>query len=81
MAANCHKPNPRKVNSKTPETNSVQVLSDPEPEVSATFGTVLVPVQENGHYTPFVYPNGSSNPMLKNYSWAELNKAVTPYGS
>ena len=87
MAANCHKTNPRKVNSRAPETNSVQILSDPEPitsvepEVSVTFGTVLVPVQENGNYQPFVYPNGSSNPMLKNYSWAELNRPVTPYGS
>ena len=94
LAKECNKPNPRlqglsgppppklklsdqlkRKSAPEPETNSV------EPEISATFGTVIVPVQANGQYTPFVYPNGSSNPMLKNYSWAELNKPVTPYGS
>ena len=78
IAVNCPKPNPRllalselrptsklklsdhlkRKSAPDPETNSV------EPEVSATFGTVLVPIQENGYYEPYVYPNGSSNPML-----------------
>ena len=95
LAANCRKSNPRlkglsaplppktklkvQFKSQEPATNSVDVAA--EPEVSATFGTVLVPVQENGYYEPYVYPNGSSNPLLKNYSWADLNKHVTPYGS
>ena len=94
FAASCTKPNPRQplsagyhpktklsvqFQTQEPETNSVQNVSDPE--VNATFGTVKVPVQANGFYTPYVYPNGSSNPMLKNYSWAELNKPATPYGS
>ena len=70
---------------KLPEANSMQPeavqTQETEPEISVTFGTVLMPVQEDGNYKPFVYPNGSSNPMLKNYSWAELNRPVTPYGS
>ena len=95
LAVNCLKSNPRlkglsappppkskrtvRFESQEPATNSVDVAA--EPEVSATFGTVIVPVKADGSYTPFVYPNGSSNPMMKHYSWAELNRAVTPYGS
>ena len=95
LALNCLKSNPRlkglsappppktklkvRFENTEPESNSVDVAA--EPEVSATFGTVIVPVKADGNYTPFVYPNGSSNPMMKNYSWAELNRAVTPYGS
>ena len=95
LAVSCRKSNPRmeglcaprppKTNLRVrfqntdPEASSVDVAA--EPEVSAAFGTVLVPIQENGFYEPYVYPNGSSNPMLKNYSWAELNRAVTPYRS
>ena len=93
LALNCLKSNPRlkglcaplppkpilhvQFETQEPEANLVQ----PEPRVSTTFGTVLVPVQEDGNYQPFVYPTGSSNHLLKNYSWADLNRGCTPYGS
>ena len=95
MAANCHKPNPRlqglsappppktkrkvRFDSQDPAASSVDVAA--EPEVSATFGTVLMPVQDDGSYQPFVYPNGSSNHLMKNYSWAELNRGFTPFST
>ena len=93
FAKDCKKHNPRqplsagapkptlssRPKNKQPAANSVD--NSAEPEISVAFGTVIVPVQENGQYTPFVYPNGSSNHLFKNYSWTELNKAVTPYGS
>ena len=60
-----------------PAASSVDVAA--EPEISATFGTVIVPVQDDGSYEPFVYPNGSTNHLMKDYSWAELNRGFTPY--
>ena len=93
LAINCLKSNPRvkglcapcppktnlrvRFNDQDPAANSVDVAA--EPEVSATFGTVIVPIQDDGSYQPFVYPNGSTNHLMKNYSWAELNRGFTPY--
>ena len=94
FAASCSRFNPRSplsaginpkptlsslLKNKQPATNSVE--SSVIPETSVKFGTALVSVQSNGNYTPFVYPNGSSNHLMKDYTWAELNKPVTPYGS
>ena len=95
LAVSCRKSNPRmeglcaprppKTNLRVrfqntdPEASSVDVAA--EPEVSAAFGTVLVPVQDDGSYEPFVYPNGSSNHLMKNYSWAELNRGFTPFNT
>ena len=92
LAASCHKPNPRtqkigapppklklgeqlkrKQPIAAPESHSVHVQSSPEPEPDP------VPVQVSEG--PFVYPNGSSNPMLKDYSWKELNTGFRPYGT
>ena len=66
-----------------PEPKSYFVQIGPElvPESSVEFGTALVPDQNSGNYTPFVYPNGSSNHMMKDYSWAEINRGFTPYGT
>ena len=70
---------------KMPEANLVQPEADQiletVPETSVVFGTARVPVEANGNYTPFVYPNGSSNHMLKGYSYEELNRGSTPYGT
>ena len=95
LAANCRKSNPRlkglsaplppktklkvQFKSQEPATNSVDVAM--EPVVSATFGTVIVPVQDDGSYQPFVYPNGSTNHLMKDYSWAELNRGFTPFNT
>ena len=70
---------------KQPQANSVQPEADqsqgPEHEVSLMFGTTMVAIESNGNYTPFVYPNGSSNHMLKDYTYEELNRKVTPFGT
>ena len=95
LAVNCRKSNPRlkglsappppktkrtvHFESQDPAANSVDVAT--EPEVSATFGTVLMPVQDDGSYEPFVYPNGSTNHLMKDYSWAELNRGFTPFST
>ena len=95
LASNCLKSNPRlrglsappppktkrtvHFESQDPATNSVDVAM--EPVVSATFGTVIVPVQDDGSYQPFVYPNGSTNHLMKDYSWAELNRGFTPFNT
>ena len=95
LASNCLKSNPRlkglsappppktklkvRFENTDPESNSVDVAA--KPEVSATFGTVIVPVQADGSYQPFIYPNGSTNHLMKDYSWAELNKGFTPFST
>ena len=95
LASDCLKSNPRlrglsappppktkrtvHFESQDPATNSVDV--EMEPVVSATFGTVIVPVQDDGSYEPFVYPNGSTNHLMKDYSWAELNRGFTPFST